>query len=1064
MADDAGRFPDPTAGFLMRAGMALLVLLCLVAHQGAQAQSSHAPPRNVDDIIALLDQYTVAPAIDQKERLKQAEQAPPETSNKAVLAEFYLDRAIARQALGRNAQYIADLRLALQNAPPKGVLQSRIGGRLALAEYRVGSLSQARRLYEYIAQNAPRTAMESRIHAHLRLSQIHGRLGDFASARAEAAKFEQIYAEGLSGPQWELRKHRRASRIDYARNLHFQAEGKLADAERAIRRALKEDELDVPLHRQRLAMGLNTATEDQAESTREIYLVNLAGVLGAQGKLVEAEGVAREALSRMLRRVGRYHAQTGAALRILTSIVYRQGRYRDAEKLAAATIDVYQKSEADELSQFLIATRGLLGSALAGQELWPRALAEFERNADSIRKDSSLAGRYRLGNMDWGLALIKTHQATKAVAMLDALTKSNSERLGEAADVTAQTRGVLAVALAASGNRERALDEFRRAIAVLLAYSGGDGDAENGGVVRAVRLRYILEAYIDLLTGQQQAPGVEAIAESFRVADAARGSSVQRALFESAARASITDAGLAELAREEQDARLRLGVLTNLLGRLLGAPPDEQLPKVIAGIRAEIGNLRAQRVKLKSDIEKRYPSYANLVDPKPVTLQQVRAALKPGEALISIYVGQDKTYVWAVPREGAPAFAAVPLGDKALADVVGQLRKALDVGNTAIVRFPRFDTAIAYRLYNELLRPVEAGWKDAANLIIVPHRALGQLPFSLLVTAPTEAGADTEARFEGYRAVPWLLRKAAVTQLPSVNALTTLRALPAAAGNRREFIGFGDPYFSRTQHAEAGVQERIQVAELSANLRNLRIDTVALPMAADTEDPPDSVLRNAPKIANSSTLAQLARLPETADEIRDIAQALKADMTRDVFLGVQANERNVKSTNLADRKVIAFATHGLIPGDLNGLEQPALALTAPDVAGIDGDGLLTMEEILALNLNADWVVLSACNTGSGDGAGSEAVSGLGRAFFYAGARSLLVSNWPVETVSAKLLTTDVFKRSSENPTLTRAEALRQTMLWLLDNAGQRDASGKVEFTYAHPMFWAPFALIGDGGR
>jgi CHAT domain-containing protein len=361
-----------------------------------------------------------------------------------------------------------------------------------------------------------------------------------------------------------------------------------------------------------------------------------------------------------------------------------------------------------------------------------------------------------------------------------------------------------------------------------------------------------------------------------------------------------------------------------------------------------------------------------------------------------------------------------------------------------------------------LLKPVEAGWKDANSLVIVPHRALGQLPFSLLVTAPAEPGADT-ARFDGYRAVPWLLRKAAITQLPSVNALTTLRALPAVTASRREFIGFGDPYFSKAQHAAATREERIQVAELAANLRNLKIGNVVLPMAGEAPDPADGAIR-APTVANSATLAQLARLPDTADEIRDIAQVLKADMSRDVFLGVNANEKNVKTTNLADRKIVAFATHGLVPGDLNGLEQPALALTAPDVAGIDGDGLLTMEEILNLKLNADWVVLSACNTGSADGAGSEAVSGLGRAFFYAGARSLLVSNWPVETVSARHLTTDVFKRSVENSTLTRAEALRQTMLWLMDSAGQRDATGKMEFTYAHPMFWAPFSLIGDGGR
>ncbi len=182
-----------------------------------------------------------------------------------------------------------------------------------------------------------------------------------------------------------------------------------------------------------------------------------------------------------------------------------------------------------------------------------------------------------------------------------------------------------------------------------------------------------------------------------------------------------------------------------------------------------------------------------------------------------------------------------------------------------------------------------------------------------------------------------------------------------------------------------------------------------------------------------------------------------------MYLGAQANEKNVKTLDLANRKVVAFATHGLVPGDLNGLEQPALALSAPDVANVDGDGLLTMDEILALKLNADWVVLSACNTASGEGAGAEAVSGLGRAFFYAGARALLVSNWPVESVSARVLTTDLFRRQSEDPNLTRAEALRQTELGMIDTGGNRDASGKLNFSYAHPLFWAPFSLVGDGG-
>ena len=154
----------------------------------------------------------------------------------------------------------------------------------------------------------------------------------------------------------------------------------------------------------------------------------------------------------------------------------------------------------------------------------------------------------------------------------------------------------------------------------------------------------------------------------------------------------------------------------------------------------------------------------------------------------------------------------------------------------------------------------------------------------------------------------------------------------------------------------------------------------------------------------------------------------------------------------------------MVSGELDGLTQPALALSAPDVAEVDGDGLLTMDEILGLRLNADWIVLSACNTASGQGAGSTALSGLGRAFFYAGARALLVSNWPVETTSARELTTDVFRRQKAAPTLTRAKALQATMNALIDGPGYVDKmTNTTVFSYAHPIFWAPFTLVGDGG-
>jgi CHAT domain-containing protein len=207
-------------------------------------------------------------------------------------------------------------------------------------------------------------------------------------------------------------------------------------------------------------------------------------------------------------------------------------------------------------------------------------------------------------------------------------------------------------------------------------------------------------------------------------------------------------------------------------------------------------------------------------------------------------------------------------------------------------------------------------------------------------------------------------------------------------------------------------------------------------------------------------LALLPSLPDTAQEVREIAKILKADESRDIFLGRDASETKVKSADLAKYRVVMFATHGLIPGDLTNLTQPALALSNPKIVGENEDGLLTLTEILGLKLQADWVVLSACNTASADGQASEAVSGLGRAFFFAGAKALLVSHWRVETVSARMLTTELFRIQSADPKVSRAKAMQEASLAMMkQSASNRGHS----YSYAHPMFWAPFVVVGDGG-
>ena len=140
---------------------------------------------------------------------------------------------------------------------------------------------------------------------------------------------------------------------------------------------------------------------------------------------------------------------------------------------------------------------------------------------------------------------------------------------------------------------------------------------------------------------------------------------------------------------------------------------------------------------------------------------------------------------------------------------------------------------------------------------------------------------------------------------------------------------------------------------------------------------------------------------------------------------------------------------------MSGLAEPALVLTPPDEATDVDDGLLTASEAALLNLNADWVILSACNTAAADEPGADGLSGLARSFFYAGARSMLVSHWPVRDDAAARLTTAAISMQDSNPDLGRAEALRRSMLVLMNDTSDP--------SLAHPSAWAPFVIVGEGG-
>ena len=641
--------------------------------------------------------------------------------------------------------------------------------------------------------------------------------------------------------------------------------------------------------------------------------------------------------------------------------------------------------------------------------------------------------------------LYNTNNLQAGIAAAERLLTRQKSRYGEQHVDTALSRGLLGIGFSRSGRDADALREFKLAVPILMARSRETDDEDaTTAAAREQRVQIVVESYMALLARMGSASGVNVAAESFRLADAVRGRSVQRALAASSARATAANPALAELVRKTQDMEKQIGAQLGLLNNILTMPAHERDDKALKTLQADIEKMRAARDAAKKELAGKFRNYASLVEPTPPTADDIRAVMQPDEAFLSFYFGRDASFVWAVGKTGPVAFAAIAASAGDIDTKVQKLREALEPNASMISEIPPFDVVLAHELYTLLLKPVEAGWKGARNLIVTTNGALGLLPLGLLTTAPADVKADGQPTFAGYRNVPWLARTHAVTLVPSAAALRTLRQLPPGSDKREQMIGFGDPLFSKQQ--EGATMQVAAVAELT---------TRGLPF----------VRRNAPqtKGVDSAQLALLPRLPDTTDELNSIALALQADPSKVLNLGKAANEDTVKKADLSKYKIIVFATHGLVPGELDGLHQPALALSAPEVTGHSGDGLLTMEEILALKLDADWVVLSACNTGAGAGAGAEAASGLGRAFFYAGTRAILVTNWSVHSASARELVTDLFARQTADPKLTRGEALRQASMTLLDGPGFKDAAGKTLFTYAHPLFWAPYTIIGDGG-
>jgi CHAT domain-containing protein len=972
--------------------------------------------------------------------------APPPDPNatpKAELLKIYLGRAQAAGALGDVDRQLRELNEGIRVVGPKDPLSYLLYDSAGRTLVETGDLRAARSMRENALQVT--NDRGNKFYQANFLAGIAVRLFD-----KEGAKKYLITAEDLFATV-------RANNRDWPQFRDLW-EAVLSDAKGNVNGMLgyvKEAEADY----RTCVSAIRAYLEKNPRGTDSIWYPYLPRCLSRAmsyaamvGKVREAGAYindAREAARNFAEKQQRNYFEAATVSLPIARVYLEQGLIREATSLLETSIAQLHNAPGGDAGIGVSDMRYLLAESEMAQGNWLKADEIFKAWRDGLRLNKQQVALTGTISPEWGYVMLRLGQIQEGLKMIAAVVKFRESYNDEGSVRLWEGRAFHALGLGAAGQRDAAVKTLAAAIPKILEIRRDKNTAGEDGYLSSARLNWFLDGYIALLADMHQKgarlEGIEPAAEAFRMADAARASKVQKALSAAVIRANSSDPEAAATMRRAQDLEHAVKVASESLTILQSAANSPEKARSVAQAQAELVRLRQESEKAQAELRLKMPNYTELMEPKALTIADAQKLLRSDEALISFYTTQDKTLVWAMTAKGQPAFSVVDLPQASLVEIVAKLRRSLDPSEVDLNKLPSFDYDTAYDLYRKLLAPVERGWKGARELIIVSHGALSEIPLSVLVTTSFKPVKTSQSAipFLEHADAPWLLKQAAISYLPSLSALSSLRTTVAQPATK-SFIGFGDPLFKEIRAAEGSAA---RVASRGIIRRN-----ATAPEA----------LANATQLQRgSSNLELLESLPDTSEEVRDIAKILGADPANDVHLGRDASEQLVKRSDLSQYRVVMFATHGLVAGELPELSQPALALSNPNLTNEKEDGLLTLAEILELKLRADWVVLSACNTASADGQASEAVSGLGRAFFFAGAKALLVSHWPVETVSAKLLTTGLFRRQSTDAKLSRAQAVREASLAVMQQSAKPDRGPG--FSYAHPMFWAPFVVVGDGG-